>query len=368
MSSANLSRVKRTSEIGGEEGGLESPPKRIRLSLDSSVFPAAPSLSRGEESLVAPPQIEKSSVAPALHGHEVSLVMSLPHGERLESSLPHGERLESSLPHGERLESSLPHGERLESSLLHRERLESSLPFGGRLESSLPLGGRLESSLHHGQRLESSLPHGVRLESSLPHGERLERLESSLPHGERLVSSLPHGEKLESSLPHGERLESSLPHGVRLESSLPHGERLESSLPHGERLESSLPRESCLVAPQTGESASPKSRRMDLVTPVQPSSSSALDHNVGQMNGSRIMATGEEQKEDAAKKNRQLARMSMAAARGFGEAVSVFEDLVLRQQRQRETTVDAEEDSDASWSFVLHNKEKNYALFRWERF
>ena len=275
MSSANLSRVKRTSEIGGEEGGLESPPKRIRLSLDSSVFPAAPSLSRGEESLVAPPQIEKSSVAPALHGHEVSLVMSLPHGERLESSLPHGERLESSLPHGERLESSLPHGERLESSL---------------------------------------------------------------------------------------------PHGVRLESSLPHGERLESSLPHGERLESSLPRESCLVAPQTGESASPKSRRMDLVTPVQPSSSSALDHNVGQMNGSRIMATGEEQKEDAAKKNRQLARMSMAAARGFGEAVSVFEDLVLRQQRQRETTVDAEEDSDASWSFVLHNKEKNYALFRWERF
>ena len=215
MSSANLSRVKRTSEIGGEEGGLESPPKRIRLSLDSSVFPAAPSLSRGEESLVAPPQIEKSSVAPALHGHEVSLVMSLPHGERLESSLP---------------------------------------------------------------------------------------------------------------------------------------------------------RESCLVAPQTGESASPKSRRMDLVTPVQPSSSSALDHNVGQMNGSRIMATGEEQKEDAAKKNRQLARMSMAAARGFGEAVSVFEDLVLRQQRQRETTVDAEEDSDASWSFVLHNKEKNYALFRWERF
>ena len=315
MSSANLSRVKRTSEIGGEEGGLESPPKRIRLSLDSSVFPAAPSLSRGEESLVAPPQIEKSSVAPALHGHEVSLVMSLPHGERLESSLPHGERLESSLPHGERLESSLPHGERLESSLLHRERLESSLPFGGRLESSLPLGGRLESSLHHGQRLESSLPHGVRLESSLPHGERLE-----------------------------------------------------SSLPHGERLESSLPRESCLVAPQTGESASPKSRRMDLVTPVQPSSSSALDHNVGQMNGSRIMATGEEQKEDAAKKNRQLARMSMAAARGFGEAVSVFEDLVLRQQRQRETTVDAEEDSDASWSFVLHNKEKNYALFRWERF
>ena len=274
MSSANLSRVKRTSEIGGEEGGLESPPKRIRLSLDSSVFPAAPSLSRGEESLVAPPQIEKCSVAPALHGHEVSLVMSLPHGERLESSLPHGERLESSLPHGERLESSLPHGERLESSL---------------------------------------------------------------------------------------------PHGVRLESSLPHGERLESSLPHGERLESSLPRESCLVAPQTGESASPKSRRMDLVTPVQPSSSSALDHNVGQMNGSRIMATGEEQKEDAAKKNRQLARMSMAAARGFGEAVSVFEDLVLRQQRQRETTVDAEEDSDASWSFVLHNKEKNYALFWWER-
>ena len=52
----------------------------------------------------------------------------------------------------------------------------------------------------------------------------------------------------------------------------------------------------------------------------------------------------------------------------FGAAlVTVFEDLVLKQQRQREIERDEEEkvDEDAVWSFVLHNKEKNVALFRY---
>ena len=58
----------------------------------------------------------------------------------------------------------------------------------------------------------------------------------------------------------------------------------------------------------------------------------------------------------------------MASLADFGAAlVTVFEDLVLKQQRQREIERDEEEkvDEDAVWSFVLHNKEKNVALFRY---
>jgi hypothetical protein len=53
-----------------------------------------------------------------------------------------------------------------------------------------------------------------------------------------------------------------------------------------------------------------------------------------------------------------------AAADGLlSEGVTIFEDLVMRQQRQKEANSE-EKDGDATWSFVLHSREKKYALFR----
>jgi hypothetical protein len=86
-----------------------------------------------------------------------------------------------------------------------------------------------------------------------------------------------------------------------------------------------------------------------------PQPSNAPDENAVRQQQQKMAS--EKQAEGA-----RAGRKSMADV--GGGTVSVFEDLVLRQERQRASAKEEEEDRDAEWNCVLHNQEKKYALFR----
>jgi hypothetical protein len=305
---------------------VESPPKRIRLSLDNSPAIAAPLLPSGEDmNITASPRIlegvrEMNQVDEAEHGdkwlvapssREASLVAAAEQGANLTLALSSVSEVRLAM----------------EASCLGES---ENLPMTSK-EDLMPLS---------------------------PHGENRLLVPSSQPAKNDGAPSSYGDSNLETACseerPSGEG--GTGMHDEMSRDGLGSPSRTtgtSSSTKTG--VDSEEPRvEDMIVSPA-------KLTTHASAAPVLPSSNAQQVHD----DKKHASATDGKEKQSA------RGRKSVAVAGGhLGGAVSVFEDLVLRQERQRAAICaneeEEEEDRDAEWTFLLHSQEKNYALFRYD--